>query len=198
MSGVEQKVDFEEGTRLLADATPYGSTDNQTEIEDDDSYHYSQEGDAEDQFEMEKSVHLGKTKVGKTNLWASMRFTQSFADFGHEYEPVPTLLKENVALLLDPNLDPHEKGHFYYAESAFYNVLEEPHYALTVNADIYKRVINEIDQSKSVPCGLYFCCHGGDGAHTGVSHVSTMLLSICQWACLTLKKNKSFCSGRLR
>ena len=118
---------------------------------------------------MRQRFHLGKSKLN-ANIRVSMRFTHSFMEYGDEYDKVPTLLRENVALLLDPNLDPHERGRLYYAESSFYKTSEEPHYTLTVNSDIYQRILKEVNDAKSVPCGLYFCCHGGDGAHTGVSN----------------------------
>jgi len=41
---------------------------------------------------------------------------------------------------------------------------------MTVQSDIYTRILDEVNEARTVPCGLYFCCHGGDGAHTGVSH----------------------------
>lgn len=52
----------------------------------------------------------------------------------------------------------------------FYNKEEKPQYALTVNSDIYQKILAEVNDAHRVPCGLYFCCHGGDAAHTGVSH----------------------------
>ena len=82
---------------------------------------------------------------------------------------VPSLLKENYMLLLDPNLDARGNGRLYYAESSFYRLGIDPHYALTVNCDIYQRIIKEINDAKSVPCGLNFCCHGGDGVHTALT-----------------------------
>jgi hypothetical protein len=152
---------------------PYGSTTEvETETDDDD--------DDFDESGGRKSFHLGSaasSKMNPSNVWTSTRNTKSFAEYGDEYEKVPSLLKENFMLVMDPNLDDsqHENSgssppRLYYAESAFYKLDTDPYYALTVNCDIYQRIFKEINDAKSVPCGLYFCCHGGDGAHTGVSH----------------------------
>jgi|Transcript_31266 hypothetical protein len=47
---------------------------------------------------------------------------------------------------------------------------EKPQYALTVSCDIYQKILAEVSDAHRTPCGLYFCCHGGDSAHVGVSH----------------------------
>lgn len=55
-------------------------------------------------------------------------------------------------------------------EDAFYNRRKNPQYALSVSPNLYAQLMEEANSSFSTPCGLYFCCHGGDGAHTGVAH----------------------------
>lgn len=92
------------------------------------------------------------------------------SEFGDKYQLVPSQLVDNVKLVVDPNLEPKERGTLYYAEDAFYNKQEKPQYALTVNCDLYRNILAEVSDAHRIPCGLYFCCHGGDGAHTGVSH----------------------------
>ena len=48
-------------------------------------------------------------------------------------------------------------------------------YILTVDQDLYKRVLSEITHSRA-PCGLYNCCHeAGDGSHQHV-HISVALI----------------------
>jgi hypothetical protein len=81
---------------------------------------------------------------------------------------VPTLLTDNLRLVTDPHLDLNEHGQLYYLQNAFYNNSEAPEYALTVHPDIFKQVLIEMDDAQNMPFGMYFCCHGGDGAHTGV------------------------------
>jgi hypothetical protein len=112
----------------------------------------------------------GKSKLAihALNLFQSKRIAASFIE--DEIEIAPTLLTHNVALITDPNLIHGEQGKLYYAVDSFYNTKENPEYALTVNDTIYRRVLEEIATARDVPCGLYFCCHGGDGAHTGFSH----------------------------
>ena len=61
------------------------------------------------------------------------------------------------------------KGQIYYAESSFFQNHQSPKYAVTISCDIYRQILQEMDDANSTACGLYFCCHGGDGAHTGVS-----------------------------
>jgi hypothetical protein len=94
-------------------------------------------------------------------------------------------LTDNVKLVTDPNLDSAQEGTLYYAEGAFYNNFQEPQYALTVHCDIYGRVLREVTDAKATPCGLYFCCHGGDAAHTGVSHDDYVDIRMA-WTLLTV------------
>jgi hypothetical protein len=128
-----------------------------------DSQHYDAEAEA--------IFHLGRTqKVNKSNMLTSIRITESFAAYGDEFEKVPTLLTDKVALVVDSNLEPSEKGRSYLAEKALFNPAMDPFYAYTINETIYQHILEEVNQSITVPCGLYFCCHGGEGAHTGISH----------------------------
>lgn len=131
--------------------------------EDDDGSEIGEE-------ESRRSFLSGKSKLAMhaLNLFQSKRIAASFLE--DEIEVVPTLLTHNVALVTDPNLTNSEQGQLYYAVDSFYNTHEPPEYALTVSDTIYRRIIQEIANARDVPCGLYFCCHGGDGAHTGFSH----------------------------
>ena len=52
-------------------------------------------------------------------------------------------------------------------EETFYNRNHDPEYALSMSPHIYRKMVDELNDSYSVPLGLYFCCHGGDGAHSG-------------------------------
>lgn len=63
-----------------------------------------------------QSFHLGMKRVNASNIWTSVRFTESFAEFGEDYKLVPTHLEDNVKLVVDENLNPKEKGLMYYAE----------------------------------------------------------------------------------
>lgn len=123
-----------------------------------------------DDEEGTRSFLNGKSKLAMhaSNLFQSRRLAASFVE--DEIALAPTLLSHNVALVTDPNLTHGQQGQFYYAVDSFYNTKEDPEYALTVNDSIYRRMIEEIASGRNVPCGLYFCCHGGDGAHTGLSH----------------------------
>ena len=55
-------------------------------------------------------------------------------------------------------------------EQAFYNKNVEPEYAFSVSDEIYQQMMDEVNDARALPMGLYFCCHGGDGAHTGAAH----------------------------
>ena len=112
----------------------------------------------------------GKAKISihSSNLFQSKRIAASFLE--DEVELTPTLLSHNVALVIDRNLIHDEQGRFYYKVDSFYNREVDPEYALTVDDSIYRRIINEIASSRNVPCGLYFCCHGGDGVNMGFPH----------------------------
>ncbi|KAL3903309.1 MAG: hypothetical protein SGILL_010493, partial [Bacillariaceae sp.] len=129
------------------------------------------------------SFHLGRSRVSVANVFTSVRRTPSFEKYGEEYQLVPSKLKQNVKLVTDPNLSDREKGRLYYARYSIYNNQHEPKYALTVQPMIYKEIIMEVNDAYSVPCGMYFCCHGGDGAHTGVSHDDYVDIKLA-WAVL--------------
>lgn len=116
------------------------------------------------------SFHLGTSRVSTANVFASVRRTPSFELHGEDYQLVPTKLRQNVKLVTDVNLYEHERGRLYLARTCFYCNTHDPKYALTVQPNIYKEMLMEINDAYSIPCGLYFCCHGGDGAHSGVSH----------------------------
>ena len=103
------------------------------------------------------------------NVWKSTRFLHD-DDHLEDTLYVPTLLRDNVRLVTDPNLDPRESGVLYYSREKAFDKDSSPEYVLTVHPDIYKRIMNEVNDSHAIPCGMYFCCHGGDGAHAGVSH----------------------------
>lgn len=117
------------------------------------------------------SFHLGLShNMSLTNIMVKERTTASFLEHGEEYQLVPTKLENNVRMVEDINLLDGRRGGLYLASYSFLENGNSLKYALTVQPDIYQRVINEVNDAYNVPCGLYFCCHGGDGAHTGVSH----------------------------
>lgn len=116
-----------------------------------------------------RSIHsrahqLSIRESTRGNLFTSVR---SQLNKNEDIRKVPTLLKDNVRLFTTEQIN--SDGILYMKEEAFYRREEEPEYALSVSPDIYKKVVGEISDANSVPLGLYFCCHGGDGAHTGVA-----------------------------
>ncbi|CAJ1970230.1 unnamed protein product [Cylindrotheca closterium] len=152
--------------KSVSTSTSYGSIDvNKSNGGEDEDIIME-----EDSSLLRHSIHLGMTGFASENIWTRLRRTASFQQHGDEYKLVPTKVVDNVKLVTDPTLQSNEKGKLYFAERSFYNNMEAPQYALTVNDDIYRRIFAEVNDSRSSPFGLYFCCHGGDGAHTGVSH----------------------------
>lgn len=160
------------GVTLSPDAR-YGSTTSRTtSVYSDETEETGEDiGLVTSEYHRQASFHLGMSAMNAGNIWTGIRQTESFIEHGDEYEKVPSELVDNVKLVTDPNLDQEQKGALYYSEQAFYNPYQEPEYALTVHPDIYQRILCEVsDAVHTYPCGTYFCCHGGDGAHTGVSH----------------------------
>jgi hypothetical protein len=157
-------VAMDEETKLIPEKYDYGSpslagnTEDMTDSDEADPHRIHREG----------SLY----NVNPSNMWMSARQLRSKPSMIllDDYEKVPTELSDNMKFVTDPTLDTGEPGLLYYSEDAFYDQNHSPEYALTLNEDIYQRLFNEIFTAKQVPCGLYFCCHGGDGAHTGVSH----------------------------
>ena len=61
-------------------------------------------------------------------------------------------------------------GKVYGSQQALYDPTQTMHYILTVSPDLYQKLLAEVQQSQSIPCGLYFCCQGGDfGMHAASS-----------------------------
>jgi len=118
------------------------------------------------------SFHLGgSTKMSMRNIMIQERQTKSFVKHGEDYALVPTQLKNNVRMIEDVNLiDGAGKGRLYLARYSHFNNSHDLKFAMTVQPDIYARMMSEVSDAISLPCGMFFCCHGGDGAHTGLSH----------------------------
>ena len=168
----ESYMEYEEN-----DSSTVGYDYNDDDDDDDDDDDYTLE---EQRRLSQQSFHLGKSKLAPSNVWTSMRWTESFRDHGDEYDQVPTEMTDNVTLVLDENLDHRDAGGLYYAESCFYQTAHPPNYAVTVNCDIYQRILKEVGDAHGVPCGMYFCCHGGEGADSHDDHVDITLA----WGCL--------------
>lgn len=61
-------------------------------------------------------------------------------------------------------------------------LLPHPKYLLAVEDNIYRRVMGEIDDAHSMPCGLFFCGHHEDVAHPSI-HIAIVLVTVL-FACL--------------
>lgn len=173
-NGGKKEVAFDEPliatTITVGEEYGYGSMDTSvTEVLDDD------EDDSAPLVDRRKFFRRRTSSMDSSNhrysLLTNNMFTSSRKISNKfQLETVPSEMKNNIKLVTDPNLDVNEKGSVYINEASIYMTGVEPEYALTVNTDIYSRILQEINDSFDVPCGLYFCCHGGDGAHSGVSH----------------------------
>ena len=163
--------DIKEDEQLLAPLTT-GDEDD----EDDNESECGSDGEDYDYDEEEHISSIGRFRLGASttmsarNIMVHERRTSSFMNHGAEYELVPTQLKNNVRMVEDVNLIGDAKGRLYLARYSFFNNCHDLKFALTVQPDIYERIMSELNDAFTVPCGLFFCCHGGDGAHTGVSH----------------------------
>lgn len=129
-----------------------------------------------DYEESQRSFMNGKNKVlmHTSNLFQSRRIATSFME-ENDIEVAPSQLLHNVALVTDPNLIHGEQGKLFYSLNSFYNTSEPPEYALTVSDTIYTRLLQEINDSKNVPCGLYFFCNGGESGSSHDDFVSIQL-----------------------
>ena len=118
-----------------------------------------------------ESFHLGSsTRMSARNIMVHERRTESFLEHGEDYELVNSQLKNNVRFVEDVNLIDDAKGRLYLAKYSFFKNCHDLKFAMTVQPDVYEKIMKEVSDSFNIPCDLYFCCHGGDGAHTGVSH----------------------------
>jgi len=139
-------------------------------MQSDGSYKYGSLARARSDGVNPRSIHLNRQLLStrestRNNVWKSQK---SYNLNQLDLRMVPTLLKENVRLFTTP--DPDEVGMLYMKEEAFYNRKVAPEYALSVSPEIYQQLMTEVNDSSRIPLGLYFCCHGGDGAHSGVAH----------------------------
>ena len=157
----------------LLDVNSGGSIDDTDDDTDDDSLSIDDE-ELESRLSnlSSESFHLGAHADGKRvsiaakNVMVQERRTSSFMEHGDDYELVPTKITNNVRLVEDNTIHSSGHGRLYIAEYSLYKNCHDTKYALTIKPDIYKNILREIDDARTTPCGLYFCCHGGDGAHT--------------------------------
>ena len=151
----------------------YGSTDaTETEASTNDTSNtadtppspYNRRAFLRHSSSMDSSQHR-YSLLTENMMTSSRRLTERFG-----FDKVPSQPPNSIKLVTDPNLEEFEKGTVYINEKSIYHRDGvPPDYALTVNTDIYRRILCEVNDSRDVPCGLYFCCHGGDGAHSGVA-----------------------------
>mmetsp|Transcript_10108 Transcript_10108/g.14824 ORF Transcript_10108/g.14824 Transcript_10108/m.14824 type:complete len:348 (-) Transcript_10108:47-1090(-) len=81
-----------------------------------------------------------------------------------------------VRLVMDPFLEPGILSVEHRDSSVNYDPakpLQPLQYVLTVDEHLYRRVLREVAQSESTPCGLYFCCH--DDADSNKAHISVAI-----------------------
>ncbi len=164
------------------DPTQEGVLDEEDE---DSEYFYDSDSDDEAQINARmsnlssSSFHLGNsTRMSAKNIMVHERVTSSFLKHGDEYELVNTQLKNNVRLVEDVNLIGDAKGRLYLAQYSFFKNCHDLKFAMTVQPDIYEKIMAEVSDALNIPCDLYFCCHGGDGAHTGVSHSDSVNIKL--------------------
>lgn len=121
-----------------------------------------------------RSIHFRAQQLSirestRGNIFTSVRSKQASAH-GPDTRKVPTLLHDNVRLFTVNAEGVDAEGLLYMKENAFYNNNINPEYALSISPEIYRKMIDEVNDAHSIPLGLYFCCHGGDGAHSGIAH----------------------------
>ena len=149
---------------------------NNSDDSDDDSF-----TGGETSFRDAKALPNVIATLNTDNVWLSTRGAaakgidrtesgQFVDDQDKTYKIIPSLSETRVALVCDSNLTAADKGGLFYDETAFYNDAATPYFVVTVNPYIYRNIMQEVWHSTTVPCGMYFCCQGGDGAHTGEAH----------------------------
>jgi hypothetical protein len=117
-----------------------------------------------------RSIHFRSQRMSRRESTRGNLFTttRSILEESDEVRQTPTHLKDNVRLFTTEQIG--MEGLLYMREDTFYNSKVEPEYALSVSPTIYSKMVSEVNSAYSMPLGLYFCCHGGDGAHSGVAH----------------------------
>jgi len=91
---------------------------------------------------------------------------------------------DNVRLVMDPQLEPGILSLVMDDDYQNYNAkssnIHNVNYILTVDDDLYRRVVHEISDSERCPLGLYYCCHQEEyGGEEKVSiYVAVAILSV--------------------
>ena len=129
------------------------------------------------------SIHDRTRQFSRDSLRANMWLSVRNAAAGLPNRLVPTLLKDNIRLFTTP--DPRDVGVLYMREHAFYNKQLEPEYAFSVSDEVYQQMMDEVNDANTLPFGLYFCCHGGDMAHTGAAHGDDVEIQVA-WVLLSI------------
>lgn len=117
-----------------------------------------------------RSIHFRSQRMSRRESTRGNLFTttRSILEESDEVRETPTLLKDNVRLFTTEQIG--MEGLLYMRADTFYNSEVEPEYALSISPNIYSKMVSEVNSAYSMPLGTYFCCHGGDGAHSGVAH----------------------------
>jgi len=162
------------GSMLMDDATDVTEPNS---TEDACSTSTSSSGNGRGRyFRRESSLDSSNHRYSLLTENMMTRIRSAAAKF--ELAEVPMQVKNNIKLVTDPNMEENERGMVYINEASIYQAGVEPEYALTVNTDIYSRILREVNDSFDVPCGLYFCCHGGDGGKYSSETLKTNLVSL--------------------
>lgn len=93
----------------------------------------------------------------------------TFAESGAVQMHLP---QDNVRLIMDPHIAPgtlllvKDWGHgdesaSFVKKGSSHHTMISPNYVLTVDDDLYRRVVKEMADSRC-PCGIYYCCHETD------------------------------------
>jgi len=54
--------------------------------------------------------------------------------------------------------------------------LPPTYYVMSIKSDIYRRMFDEVSESKSMPCGLFFCGHHEDVRYPSIMIAVTMVV----------------------
>lgn len=137
-----------------------------------EEYPWSKSQDEEEGIVDRWAISRRKNFVDSSRMSFSgnvLRGTRSIREYEAHLRMVPSHLPDNVRLFTNSSLESPKAGLLYMQEHCFYK-RGKTEYALSVNHDIYRQMMTEVNDANRIPLSLYFCCHGGDGAHSGVVH----------------------------
>ena len=75
---------------------------------------------------------------------------------------------QNYHITVEDEVEPHFSFECQCNNRSPRKQLPPSYYVMAVDADIYQRMIDEVSESMTMPCGLFYCGHHDDVDHPSI------------------------------